>query len=69
MNERLNSLDHENDNVQKRIADTTRYLDQLLVQEKALRDKILVYENENNRLDGNINGVTEDIMVIDGRIL
>ena len=39
------------------------------MQEKALRDRIMAYENENNKLDGDINGINEDIIVIDSRIL
>lgn len=39
-----------------------------MVQEKALRDKILSYENENNRLDGDINATVEDINILDTRI-
>ena len=64
----MNSLDAENENVRRKIADTERYLDQLMVQEKALRDKILSYENENNRLDGDINATVEDINILDTRI-
>ena len=68
LNDRLNCLDGENENVRRKIADTERYLDQLIVQEKALRDKILSYENENNRLDGDINTTIEDINILDSRI-
>jgi predicted RNase H-like nuclease (RuvC/YqgF family) len=41
----------------------------LIFQEKALRDKILAYENENNGLDGEISSIYEDITVFDGRIM
>lgn len=39
----------------RKIADTERYLGQLIAQEKALRDKVLAYEEENNKLDHDIN--------------
>ena len=51
------------------MADTERYLDQLCAQEKALRDRILCFENENNNLDGEINTTIEDLGVLDGRIM
>ena len=68
LNDRLNCLEGENENVRRKIADTERYLDQLTVQEKALRDKIMSYENQNNRLDGDINATMEDINILDSRI-
>ena len=69
LNEKLHSLHGENENVMRKIADTERYLSQLIVQEKALREKILTYEGENNKLDNDINETTEDINILDGRIL
>lgn len=69
LNDKLNCLEAENENVRRKIADTERYLDQLIVQEKALRDKIMAYENENNGLDGDISATIEDIGVLDNRIM
>ena len=69
LNDKLNCLEAENENVRRKIADTERYLDQLIVQEKALRDKIMAYENENNGLDGDITATIEDIGVLDNRIM
>ena len=55
LNEKLHVLHAENENVMRKIADTERYLGQLIAQEKALRDKVLTYEEENNKLDHDIN--------------
>ena len=69
MNEKLHCLHGENENVQRKVADTERYLNQLFAQEKALRDKILTFEEENNKLDREINSTIEDISVLDARIM
>lgn len=53
----------------RKMADTERYLNQLFAQEKALRDKILTFEEENNKLDRDINETIEDIGVLDARIM
>ena len=48
-------LREDNDKVNRRLEELTRYQEQLLLQEKILREKIQGYENENNELDGTIN--------------
>lgn len=40
----------------------------MLSQEKALKDKIIAYENENNNLDADINATMDDLAVLDSRI-
>lgn len=34
-----------------------------------MKEKIISYENENNRLDNDINATVDDLAVLDGRIL
>ena len=48
-------LREDNDKVNRRLEELARYQEQLLLQEKILREKIQGYENENNELDGTIN--------------
>lgn len=43
-------------------------MDQLLTQERLLKEKIISYENENNNLDNDINTTVEDIAILDNRI-
>lgn len=52
----------------RKIADTQKYLDQLLAQEQILKEKIISYENENNRLDADINAIIDDLAILDNRI-
>lgn len=52
----------------KKIGETQKYLDQLLIQEKLLKQKIISYENENNNLDTDINTTQEDIAILDNQI-
>ena len=54
--------------VNRKIGDTEKYLDQLLAQERILKEKIISYENENNKLDNDINAIVDDLAVLDGRI-
>jgi len=68
LSERLHQLDIQNEDILRKIADTQKYLDQLLAQEKLLKDKIISYENENNNLDNDINTTVEDIAILDNRI-
>lgn len=53
----------------RKIGDTQKYLDQLMAQEQILKEKIISYENENNRLDQDINATVDDLAVLDNRIL
>ena len=68
LSERLHQLDIQNEDILRKIADTQKYLDQLIAQEKLLKDKIISYENENNNLDNDINTTVEDIAILDNRI-
>lgn len=54
--------------VNRKIGDTEKYLDQLLAQERILKEKIISYENENNKLDNDINAIVDDLAVLDSRI-
>ena len=45
LSEKLHELDLQNEDILRKIADTQKYLDQLLTQEKLLKDKIISYEN------------------------
>ena len=45
LSERLHQLDIQNEDIMRKVADTQKYLDQLLTQEKLLKDKIISYEN------------------------
>lgn len=54
--------------VNRKIGDTEKYLDQLLAQERILKEKIISYENENNKLDNDINSIVDDLAVLDSRI-
>lgn len=55
--------------VNRKISDIEKYLDQLQAQERILKDKIISYENENNKLDNDINAIVEDLAILDNRIL
>lgn len=69
MADKIHSLDLDNESILRKIGDTQKYLDQLLTQEKILKEKIISYENENNNLDNDINATSEDIATLDSRIL
>lgn len=69
LSDKINQLDHHHQEVNYKIGDTQKYLDQLLAQEQILKQKIISYENQNNRLDNDINSTVEDLAVLDGRIL
>ena len=68
LSDKIHHLDLQNQDVARKIADTQKYLDQLLAQEQILKEKIISYENENNRLDADINAIIDDLAILDNRI-
>ena len=58
-------LAEDGDSVNRRLSDLGRYLDQLLVQEKILKEKIQNFENDNNDLDAGVNELCEALGDLD----
>lgn len=54
-------LREDNDKVSRRLGELEHYHQQLLLQEKILREKIQGYENENNELDTHINESCDEL--------
>lgn len=54
-------LKEDNDSVGRRLQELEKYHEQLLLQEKILREKIQGYENENNELDAAINELCDSL--------
>jgi chromosome segregation ATPase len=57
----IRDLASNNDIVKRKIEDFEKYLTKLKIEENALKEKIMGYENENNGLDEDLSAVVESI--------
>ena len=60
MKEEACGLDSENAKARNRMGEMEKYLEQLSIEGQLLKEKIASYEDNNNRLDNEINEVLQD---------
>lgn len=65
----LKNLECDHDSVNRKIGDLEKYLQGLDAEGKALRDKVLSFENENNGLDDEIGDLDKDLSSLERNIV
>lgn len=61
-------MEADNDSVARKIADSEKYLAQLDAEGKAMHDDLVGLENENNRLDGELQARSNDLANLEKNI-
>lgn len=68
MLDELKNLEFDSDSVRRKINDLEKYLNQIDNDGKILRDKILQFENDNNSLDEEVQGLNSHLNDLERQI-